>query len=327
MMAKYLVTGGCGFIGSHLSERLISAGHDVLVLDDMSTGKSENLAVGARLMVGDVADPKAVRTAMAGMAGCFHLAAIASVQRGNEDWLGTHRTNLTGTITVLDAARHNGRIPVVYASSAAIYGDNADLPLRETSRPRPLSAYGADKLGCELHAQVGTLVHGIPTTGFRFFNVYGPRQDPHSPYSGVISIFINRLLNDTALTVFGDGLQTRDFIYVGDVVDHLEAAMRSPAHMARVFNACTGRATTLLHLIDTLGKLIGTTPRITYGAPHASDIRHSLGAPEFCVHDLGLRARTTLAQGLAVTVEALSISIPPAATIQPPTARPRINLA
>ena len=325
-MAKYLVTGGCGFIGSHLSERLISAGHDVLVLDDMSTGKSENLAVGARLMVGDVADPTAVRTAMAGVAGCFHLAAIASVQRGNEDWLGTHRTNLTGTITVLDAARQNGRIPVVYASSAAIYGDNADLPLRETSRPRPLSAYGADKLGCELHAQVGTLVHGIPTTGFRFFNVYGPRQDPHSPYSGVISIFINRLLNETPLTVFGDGLQTRDFIYVGDVVDHLEAAMRSPAHMARVFNACTGRATTLLHLIDTLGKLIGTMPRITYSAPHASDIRHSLGAPEFCVHDLGLRARTTLAQGLAVTVDALSAPVPAAAAIQPPATRPRINL-
>jgi UDP-glucose 4-epimerase len=322
-MAKYLVTGGCGFIGSHLVERLISTGHDVLVLDDMSTGKSENLADGARFVLGDVADPRVVLAAMAGVSGCFHLAAVASVQRGNEDWLGTHRTNLTGTIAVLDAARQYGRIPVVYASSAAVYGDNADQPLRESSRPHPLSAYGADKLGCELHARIGTLVHGIPTIGFRFFNVYGPRQDPHSPYSGVISIFIDRLLRDVPLIVFGDGLQTRDFIYVGDVVDHLIAAMQSPTHAARVFNACTGRATTLLHLIDILGDLIQVTPKISYRSPQPSDIRHSLGAPELCVHELGVRARTVLQQGLATTLNApgedpaLSVPPPPPFRLQP----------
>jgi len=304
-MAKYLVTGGCGFIGSHLSERLIAAGHEVLVLDNLSTGKTENLPPGAKLLIGDVADPKAVLAAMAGASGCFHLAAVASVQRGNEDWLGTHHTNLSGTIAILDAARHYGRLPVVYASSAAVYGDNTDLPLREAAPPRPLSAYGADKLGCELHARIGSRVHGVPTTGFRFFNVFGPRQDPHSPYSGVVSIFINRLLSDRPLTIFGDGLQSRDFIYVGNVVDHLVAAMRSPAGTDRVFNACTGRATTLLRLIEILGELIGVTPRITHRLANPGDIRYSLGSPEHCVRELGVRAKTSLSQGLATTLAAL----------------------
>ncbi len=304
-MARYLVTGGAGFIGSHLVARLIAEGHDVQVLDDMSTGKSENLPPRARLIIGDVADPKAALAAMTGASGCFHLAAIASVQRGNEDWLGTHRTNLSGTIAILDAARRCGRIPVVYASSAAVYGDNASMPLDEPALTRPLSAYGADKLGCEMHAQVGALVHGIPTTGFRFFNVYGPRQDPHSPYSGVISIFADRMLAQQPVTVFGDGLQTRDFIYVGDVVDHLLAAMGQPGQAARVFNACTGRATTLLRLIKVLGDLTQFTPRISYAAARPSDIRHSLGAPDLCIRELGTSAKTRLSRGLEATLDSL----------------------
>jgi len=308
-MAKYLVTGGCGFIGSHLSERLIAAGSDVVVLDNLSTGKIENLPIGAKLVVGDVADPKTVRTAMTGASGCFHLAAIASVQRGNEDWLGSHRTNLTGAISVLDAARHYGGLPVVYASSAAVYGDNADLPLREPALAQPLSAYGADKLGCELHALIGSLVHSVPTTGFRFFNVFGPRQDPHSPYSGVISIFMNRLLNGQPLTIFGDGLQSRDFIYVSDIVDHLVTAMGSRVNAARVFNACTGRSTTLLGLVSILGELIAVTPRVTHGKANSGDIRHSLGSPDFCIRELGVSAKTTLPQGLAETLTSLEYRV------------------
>jgi len=309
-MPKYLVTGGCGFIGSHLCDRLLSAGHDVLVLDDMSTGKPENLPAGASLMIGDVADSKTVMAAMTGVAGCFHLAAVASVQRGNEDWLGTHRTNMTGAITVLDAARHHGRLPVVYASSAAVYGDNAEMPLSESASPRPLSAYGADKLGCELHARVAMLVHGVPTIGFRFFNVFGPRQDPLSPYSGVISIFINALLCGRPLTVFGDGLQSRDFIYVGDVVDHLIAAMLTHGGSAKVFNACTGRSTPLLGLIKTLGDLMGLNPEITYANAKLSDIRHSLGSPELCIRELGITAKTPLSHGLDITVTSLKTSTP-----------------
>ncbi|MBF0563368.1 MAG: NAD-dependent epimerase/dehydratase family protein [Alphaproteobacteria bacterium] len=305
-MAKYLVTGGCGFIGSHLCERLLGAGHEVRVLDDLSNGKRENIPRQEILIVGNVADAATVRAAMAGMDGCFHLAAVASIQRSIEDWLGTHATNLTGAITVFDAARSHGRIPVVYASSAAVYGDNPALPLDEAAVTRPLSAYGADKLGCELHARVATLVHGVPTTGFRFFNVFGPRQDPDSPYSGVISIFTRRLMNQEALTVFGDGLQSRDFIYVGDVVDYLTSAMQQPALRERVLNVCTGQATTLRDLIATLGELLDITPVVRLQPSRIGDIRESLGSPELCRQTLGCAKKTSLREGLAATMAFIS---------------------
>ncbi len=179
-MSRYLVTGGAGFIGSHLVESLLAEGHVARVLDDLSTGQRENLPPAAELILGDVADPATTSAAMAGMDGCFHLAAIASVARAAEDWPGTHRVNLGGTVAVLDAARAR-RVPVVFASSAAVYGDCADRPLTEAAPTHPLSAYGADKLGSELHAAVATGVFGVPTVGLRFFNVFGPRQDPDSP--------------------------------------------------------------------------------------------------------------------------------------------------
>ena len=305
-MAGYLVTGGCGFIGSHLCERLMAAGHRLRVLDDLSTGKRENLPAGADLWVGSVADAALVRDAMAGLDGCFHLAAIASVQRSVEDWLGTHATNLTGAIAVFDAARLHGAIPVVYASSAAVYGDNPHIPLAETAATSPMSAYGADKLGCELHGRVASLVHGIPTVGFRFFNVFGPRQDPHSPYSGVISIFMERLRRGLPLKVFGDGLQSRDFVFVGDVVDHLLAAMAHPTKGARVFNVCTGRSSTLLQLIEVLGELLGVVPAVQHEAPRPGDIRVSLGDPQYCRTGLNVAAETSLRDGLAVTLRSMA---------------------
>jgi UDP-glucose 4-epimerase len=303
-MATYLVTGGAGFIGSHLVEALLAAGHRVRVLDDLSTGKRENLPRGVALLEGDVADAPFVRRAMEGVAGCFHLAAIASVQRSNEDWTGTHRTNLAGTVAVLDAARVAGRVPVVYASSAAIYGDPRMTPIAEATAPAPLTAYGADKLGSELHARVAWLVHGVPTLGCRFFNVYGPRQDPRSPYSGVISIFAARVAAGEAVTVNGDGLQSRDFVYVGDVVRHLLAGMallhRAP--QAEVVNVCTGRETTLLQLLATLEALCGVRAERRFGPARNGDIRVSLGDPDRAVALLGLRARVTLDQGLAMTL-------------------------
>lgn len=307
-MAKFLVTGGCGFIGSHLCERLLAAGHEVRVLDDLSTGKTENLPAGVGLTVGDIADRQVVDRAVAGVQGVFHLAAVASVVRSMEDWLGTHRTNLTGTITVFEAARRHGKIPVVYASSAAVYGDNPHVPLREAESPRPLSAYGADKLGCEHHAQVATLVHGVPTTGFRFFNVFGPRQDPKSPYSGVISIFVERLLTGQPLNVFGDGLQSRDFVYVGDVVDHLMAAMERPSPEARVFNVCTGHETRLVDLIETLNHLTRRKAEVVFLAPRAGEIRQSLGSPALCRKQLGVSAATSLADGLEATLKSLALA-------------------
>ena len=295
-MARYLVTGGAGFIGSHLVDALLADGHEVLVLDNFSTGKEANLAPGARVLRGDVADAATARAAMAGMDGCFHLAAIASVTRGNEDWPGTHRVNVGGTVAVLDAARAEGRLPVVYASSAAIYGDTGEAVAHEGLRPAPRTAYGADKLGSEQHAAVGALVHGVPSVGLRFFNVYGPRQDPSSPYSGVISIFARRIAEGNGVAVHGDGQQTRDFVYVADVVAHLQAAMRRAAAQggAGVFNVCTGQATSILQLATLLG-----ATSITHGPVRAGDIRHSRGDPRLAVEQLGVAATIPLAAGLA----------------------------
>lgn len=307
-MPTYLVTGGCGFIGSHLADALLAEGHAVRILDDLSTGTLANKPGDAELVVGDVADPASVAAAMRGVDGCFHLAAIASVERGNQDWLGTHRVNLTGTIAVLDAARRvgpgDGPVPVVYASSAAVYGDNPALPLTEDAATWPLSAYGADKLGCELHARIAGRVHAVPTAGLRFFNVYGPRQDPASPYSGVISIFCDRLRAGRGVRVFGDGGQTRDFVFVADVVRALLAAMRGASVEARVFNVCTGRATSVLDLARAVAEVVGAAPEISFGPARAGDIRASLGDPSAAHAALGFAAGTRLRDGLSRTLAA-----------------------
>jgi UDP-glucose 4-epimerase len=307
-MALYVVTGGAGFIGSHLTDRLLERGHRVRAVDDLSTGHRHNLDKRAELVVGDVADAALMRSAMQGADGCFHLAAIASVARANEDWTGTNRCNLGGTVAVLDAARAAGRIPVVYASSAAVYGDQQAEVMQEALAPRPLSAYGADKLGSELHARVAFLVHGVPTLGFRFFNVYGPRQDPRSPYSGVISIFAERIAAGQTIRVDGDGGQTRDFIYVADIVRHLLAGMERlhATPEARVLNACTGRATSILALAATLGGIAGRRPQIVHAPARAGDIRASLGDPAAARAVLGVAAETPLADGLAATLRSLA---------------------
>jgi UDP-glucose 4-epimerase len=304
-LSLFLVTGGAGFIGSHLTDALLEAGHRVRVVDDLSTGHRANLDPRCELVVGDVADAALMRRAMQDASGCFHLAAIASVARSNEDWCGTHRTNLSGTVAVLDAARAAGRVPVVYASSAAIYGDQGEDAITEALRPAPRTAYGADKLGSELHAAVAFGVHGVPTLGCRFFNVYGPRQDPASPYSGVISIFAARIASGQGITVHGDGGQTRDFVYVADVVAHLLAGMRllQAAPQASVVNVCTGQATSVLLLARTLGAAAGRTARIAHGPARAGDIRTSLGDPRMATALLGVAARTRLEEGLRATLD------------------------
>ena len=304
-MAHYLITGGCGFIGSHLVDLLLEKGHTVRVLDNLSTGKRENLDARAELLVGDVADRALVEQALTDVDGCFHLAAVASVERCNRDWLGTHRTNLTGTITILECARATATreaIAVVYASSAAIYGDQPAAPLAEGVMPQPLSAYGADKLGCELHARVATHVHGVPAVGLRFFNVFGPRQDPKSPYSGVISIFCSRLGRGLPITIFGDGQQVRDFVYVGDVTQALWAALQAVQQKSlmagSVFNVCTGTPITIVTLASTIAALAATHLTIDYAAPRDGDIRASIGDPRRAAQALGFWAHTTLATGL-----------------------------
>lgn len=308
-MATYLVTGGCGFIGSHLIEHLLARGDRVRVLDDLSTGRRDNVPQSVEVTVGDVADAALVRRLMLEADGCFHLAAVASVQKSVEDWLGTHRANLTGAIAVFDAARRDGAaVPVVYASSAAVYGDNPRMPLAETAETRPLSAYGADKLGCELHARVAGIVHGVPAIGFRFFNVYGPRQDPRSPYSGVISIFADRIPAGQSIAIYGDGEQTRDFVFVGDVVRCLVAGMARPDLGGRVFNVCTGRTTTVNRLAATIGGIVGKPPQISPAPARHGDIRISVGDPSATIRDLGVTCGTSLADGLRTLLEYGSVA-------------------
>ena len=297
-MARVLVTGGCGFIGSHLCEALSAAGHEVRILDDLSTGKLSNQVPGAEFLRGSVVEPADVSRAMEGVDACFHLAAVASVQRGTEAWLETHRVNLSGTINVFEAARA-GAVRVVYASSAAVYGIPDRSPLTEESRLQPLSAYGADKLGCEQHARVAGLVHGVPTFGLRFFNVFGPRQDPHSPYSGVISIFCERLAKGEPVLLHGDGGQTRDFVHVTDVVRALLAAWKRASVEAPVANVCTGRPTSVLELARTIAGLLGREAAIQPSPVRVGDIRESLGATARLEEVLGVREAMPLAEGLS----------------------------
>jgi UDP-glucose 4-epimerase len=220
------------------------------------------------------------------------------VQRGIDEWPLTHRVNQGGTIAVLDAIRRMpDRIPVVYASSAAVYGD-APIPMAETGDCRPLSAYGADKLGCELHARVASRLHAIPTVGLRFFNVYGPRQDPGSAYSGVISIFCERIRRDMPVEIFGDGRQTRDFVYVADIVAALIAAMRLLPTEARVFNVCTGVETSVLDLARAIADTAGRPLDIQYRPPRAGEIGHSCGSRDLSRSVLGLCEPVGLREGL-----------------------------
>jgi UDP-glucose 4-epimerase len=293
----YLVTGGCGFIGSHLADRLIALGHRIRVLDNLSTGRLENLPDGAELVVGDVADEATVRSAMRDVDGCFHLAAAASVARCNADAILTNRINLVGTLTVLTTAARRA-VPVVYASSAAVYGANPATPLGEMSETRPLSVYAADKLACELHAAVASDLHRIPTVGLRFFNVYGPRQDPASPYSGVISIFADRLARGQELTVHGDGAQVRDFVFVGDVVDVIVAAMVREQPGAFICNVCTGEGTTILALAKVLAEIAGVRAEIRHAAARAGDVRISIGDPRRLAEVYGRLPKTPLREGL-----------------------------
>jgi UDP-glucose 4-epimerase len=306
-LGLYTITGGAGFIGSHLADSLLAAGHQVRVFDDFSTGRMENVDPRCKVIRSDILDAAALRRALDGADGCFHLAAIASVARANEAWLDTHRVNQLGSVAVFEAAVRAGGTPVVYASSAAVYGDLSGRVAREDMAPRPQTAYGADKLGTEVHGRIGWGVHGLPNLGLRLFNVYGPRQDPLSPYSGVISIFAQLVGIGAPLTMNDDGLQVRDFIYVHDVVTHFRAAMQrlKDAPGCDVLNVCTGRGTTIMDLALILGEIHGRVPRINHGPARPGDIRQSVGDPARAVTTLGVSARTALVDGLSVTLASL----------------------
>lgn len=307
-MVCYLVTGGAGFVGSHLVENLLERGHRVRVLDDLSTGSRSNVPAAAEFVEGDITDGETVERAFDNIDGCFHLAATASVERCNREWLRSHQVNLTGTINVFDQARRSratGPIPVVYASSAAVYGDCGVAGIGEERPAAPLSAYGADKAACEFHARIAGPVHGVPTAGLRFFNLYGPRQDPRSPYSGVISIFADRLRRGQPIQIFGDGEQVRDFTYVGDAVAALSRAMAAASTAAPVFNICTGIGTSVRELAEIIASLCDTGLVVRQSAPRPGDVRISIGDPSRAAEQLDFRARTPLPNGLAITLRTL----------------------
>lgn len=304
-MKTYLVTGGCGFIGSHLVDSLINDNQKVIVLDDLSTGKLENLNEKAELVIDSINNVDVVNRIMNTVDGCFHLAAIASVQKSVEDWVETHKVNLTGCINVFNAARHR-KVPIVYASSAAAYGHNIDIPLSEESITKPINAYGADKLGCELHAKAASFVHDIPSVGFRFFNVYGPRQDPFSPYSGVISIFQNRALSNQDIVIYGDGEQTRDFVYVADVIRFLRTGMANICLSPMVMNVCTGKKISINQLAKAIVRITGNNVPIRYQDARKGDILTSVGDPKKAMKMLNIKTECSIYEGLEKLINASS---------------------
>lgn len=276
---RITVTGGAGFIGSHLVDRLLEAGHHVVVLDDFSTGRRANLPGDhprLRVIEGDAADPRAAAAATDGSKAVFQLAAVASVQASIEEPVHTHRANLIATLIMLEAASAAGATRFVYASSAAVYGDAAELPIGEDAPTHPLSPYAADKLAGEHYLAHYHRTGRVGGVAFRFFNVYGPRQDPKSPYSGVISIFLERARAGEPIVVHGEGDQTRDFVFVQDVVDQLVGALdHTTGAELEVLNIGTGRAVSLLELAAELETLLGPIA-IRHGPARAGDIRHSL---------------------------------------------------
>ena len=273
-----LITGGAGFIGSNLVDALLARGYAVRVLDNLSTGKRSNLPDDSRLelIVGDVADAACVRQALQGCRAVVHLAAVASVQASVDDPLGTHQSNLIGTLNVCEAMRAEGVSRVLFASSAAVYGNNGEGEAIDEDTPKaPLTPYAADKLASEHYLDFYRRQHGLEPVVFRFFNIFGPRQDPSSPYSGVISIFTERAQKGLPIVVFGDGEQTRDFVYVGDLVEVLVQALESPEAGEGAINVGLNRATSLNQLLEAIGEVLGGLPTISYQTPRPGDIRHS----------------------------------------------------
>lgn len=306
-MSLCLVTGGAGFIGSHLVEGLLSRQHQVRVLDDYSTGNPSNLApVRDRidLVEGSISDAGLVRRAAAGCEVIYHLAALPSVVLSVQDPIQSHAITATGALHVLDAARHAKVRRVVYAGSSSAYGDQEGEGRRETDALIPLSPYAAAKLAGEHYCQCFSAVYGLETVRLRFFNVFGPRQDAKSPYSGVIALFIAAMKQGKAPTIFGDGLQTRDFVYVANVVQALLRAAEAKNASGKVYNIGNGVSTTVLQLVDTLNELLGTSLRPNLQPPRGGDVRHSQADISLARRDLGYEPSVSFRDGLAMTIKA-----------------------
>jgi nucleoside-diphosphate-sugar epimerase len=275
---RYLVTGGAGFIGSNMVDELLRRGQEVTVLDDFSSGKEENLAKALkkiRLVRGDICDLETAREASEGADYVLHLAARTSVPRSVKDPIETNRVNIDGTLNVLVAARDAKARRVVYAASSSAYGETPTLPKLESMPSEPISPYGVTKLVGEMYAQVFGRAYGLENVSIRYFNVFGPRQDPTSQYSGVLSRFMLAIIDGAAPVVYGDGEQSRDFTYIDNVVDVTLRACEAPGVSGRVFNGGTGLRITLNDVLKLLGKITGSPVRAKYDQPRAGDILHS----------------------------------------------------
>jgi UDP-glucose 4-epimerase len=304
-MTHYLVTGGAGFIGSHIVETLLEDGKRARVLDNLSTGRKENIAPfldQVEFIEGDLRDEDSVRRAVEGIDYVLHQGAIPSVNRSVQDPIPTETANVVGTLNLLLAARDAGVRRVVYASSSSVYGDSPTLPKVETMPPRPKSPYAVSKMAMEYHCRVFTELHGLETVGLRYFNVFGPRQDPKGQYAAVIPIFITAMLDDKSPTIYGDGTQSRDFTYVSNVVAANLLATTSPEMVGRVFNAALGDCYTLLELVDTLNEILGTQIQPIFGPDRPGDVKHSQ-ADISLIKECGYRAQVDFRTGLAKTVK------------------------
>ena len=305
-MARWLVTGGAGFIGSHLAQALLARGETVRIADDLSTGKASNLAVldgAAEVLTGDLADIAFARAAVDGVDLVLHQAAIPSVPRSVADPLTSHRANLDATLALLVAARDAGVRRVVYAGSSSAYGDTPDLPKHEDMIPRPMSPYALQKLVGEQYLQLFTALYGLETVTIRYFNVFGPRQDPSSPYSGVIALFITRLLAGEPPVITGDGGQTRDFTYVDNIVEGVLRAAVRPEAAGQVINVATGRRISINELAQTLLRLFDSPLSPVYIESRAGDVRDSLADLSRARELLDYEPHVSFEDGLRATVD------------------------
>jgi nucleoside-diphosphate-sugar epimerase len=305
-MARYLITGGAGFIGSNLARRLIDLGEEVVIIDDFSTGKRENLediADSVKVVEGDICDIATVREATEGADYVLHHAAVVSVPRSIEDPLRSNAVNIDGTLNCLEAAREAGVKRFVYAASSSAYGDSAELPKREDTVPNPLSPYGVAKLVGEMYCKVYYDIYGLETVSLRYFNIFGPYQDPHSQYAAVIPIFITKLLQGERPVIYGDGEQSRDFTFIENAVEANLGAVRSGKAPGHVVNVACGSRFTLNSMLEKLRDLTGSTIDAIYADPRPGDIKHSQGDITVAADLLGYDPKISFEEGLRQTVE------------------------
>jgi nucleoside-diphosphate-sugar epimerase len=308
MSNRYLVTGGAGFIGSHIVRRLVSEGAKVRVVDNLSTGmeaRLEDVRSSVDFLIGDLAEEQVSNDVVQGIDYVLHQAAVPSVQRSVRDPIGTNRANVTATLNLIESCRKAGVRRLVYAASSSAYGDTEVLPKTETMPPDPLSPYALQKLIGERYCGLYYRLYGLETVSLRYFNVFGPDQDPYSEYSAVIPKFITKLLARQPLTVYGDGEQSRDFTYVENVVEANLLALRASGASGQVCNIGCGERISLNRLIQLLEEILKTKAKVTYAPPRPGDVRHSLADIALARRLLGYEPKVMAREGLRRTVEAM----------------------